>query len=745
MFGPRIRWWTLVVLWIGTWVLGCKPDKGSDADSGADEREDRETAEVGVRSPHLGEGAILDDLGRVWIYPDAPRKEGVLRILATPTDDWLPRQGLPAGREWFLAKQFARSIGRVPQLVVVEDFNDLLGALNRGEGDMAVAFLTQTEERQKEVDFSIPLIYGREVILVRDDDPLLDDPDALDGRTITVREGTAFVETAKELQEEHPNLQIDVVPGSTSKEMLFSDLASGKVDLVMEDEFVGRAVEIYLDELSVGPTVGHVTPIGWAFRKGDDELLGAANLFITARRLAASTRFDPADARKPRNWAEIKEAGTIRVAMRNTAATYYQYRGALVGFEYEMALAFARKHDLVLEIEILPPQVGFGTYLDKGRADIIANWLSILPSRQEKYAFSTPYHRGREVVVGTEDDAGEGLEALDGRTITVRDNTAMWEQLEAIKEANGYGYELQNAPNQENMEQLIDRVASRDIDLTAADEHIYELEATWQEGLGVVATYGEERQYGWMMRKSNPELVAKVNEFMAEFVNSQAYDQLWAAHFVNPKLSGHYALQRISPDARKISDYDDLLRKWATEYGLDWRLVASQMFQESRFNPRARSWVGAQGLMQIMPRTGRDLGLRRPFDPDDNIEAGTRYLAELVERWHRKLPIEEATWFGLASYNAGLGHVLDAQVLAKQQGLDPDKWFDNVEVAIEMLADPKYHRKARYGYVRGEEPAHYVHIIRQQYNGYRRIFDGPESLPEPHVADEDQIDIPMVE
>lgn len=286
-------------------------------------------------------------------------------------------------------------------------------------------------------------------------------------------------------------------------------------------------------------------------------------------------------------------------------------------------------------------------------------------------------------------------------------------------------------------------VASRDVDLTAADEHIYQLEATWQEGIAAVVTYGDEREYGWMLRQSNPELIAKVNEFMAEFVGSKAFNTLWKHHFVEPKLSGHYALQRIQPGAKEISPYDQSIRKWSAEYGLDWRLVASQMFQESRFKASARSWVGAQGLMQIMPRTGRDLGLRNPLDPDQNIEAGTRYLAELVDRWHRKLPIEEATWFGLASYNAGMGHVMDAQVLAKQQGLDPDKWFGNVEVAIEMLADPQYYRKARYGYVRGGEPKHYVDIIRKQYNGYRRLFEGPASLPEPKL-DEQHIDIPMV-
>ncbi|MEZ5476598.1 MAG: transglycosylase SLT domain-containing protein [Thiolinea sp.] len=161
-----------------------------------------------------------------------------------------------------------------------------------------------------------------------------------------------------------------------------------------------------------------------------------------------------------------------------------------------------------------------------------------------------------------------------------------------------------------------------------------------------------------------------------------------------------------------------MFRKYAEQFNLDWRLLAAQAYQESRFDPEAESFAGARGLLQLMPKTARSLGYTRLDDPEISIKAGTHYLDWLRRRFPELTLPEEKLFMVLAAYNAGIGHVQDARRLAKELGKDPDRWFDHVENAMLLLSKKKYYRDARYGYVRGDEPVRYVREIRERYLAY---------------------------
>jgi len=149
----------------------------------------------------------------------------------------------------------------------------------------------------------------------------------------------------------------------------------------------------------------------------------------------------------------------------------------------------------------------------------------------------------------------------------------------------------------------------------------------------------------------------------------------------------------------------------------------AQMYQESRFNPDARSWAGAVGLMQVLPRTAKSIGFHDVRTPDDGIHAGVKYLDWVRDRFDPELPVEDRMWFTLAAYNAGHGHVRDARRLARKLGLNPNRWFGNVEKAILLLSKRKYARQARHGYCRGAEPVKYVHEIKRRYEAYLQVKD----------------------
>jgi len=168
-----------------------------------------------------------------------------------------------------------------------------------------------------------------------------------------------------------------------------------------------------------------------------------------------------------------------------------------------------------------------------------------------------------------------------------------------------------------------------------------------------------------------------------------------------------------------ISKFDELIQRHARNYRMDWLLVSAVAYTESRFNENAVSQAGAKGLLQVMPATGRHLGFSDVGDLESNIEAGTSYLKRLILILNDRVPPQERVNFALAAYNAGLGHVYDAQKLAQQIGLNPHKWFNNVEKAILLLQKSEYAEKAKYGYCRGTQPVAYVAKVRAMEKKFR--------------------------
>lgn len=173
-----------------------------------------------------------------------------------------------------------------------------------------------------------------------------------------------------------------------------------------------------------------------------------------------------------------------------------------------------------------------------------------------------------------------------------------------------------------------------------------------------------------------------------------------------------------------ISHYDKWFIQYSRTIRWDWRLLAAQCYQESTFDPKATSWAGAKGLMQIMPGTADHLGLARSdmYDPERNIEAAVRYLSELEHNFNDIPGRQERTKFVLAAYNGGHFHIRDAMALAQKNGRDPNRWAD-VEPYVLGLAQPQYYNDpvVKYGYMRGSETVDYVQKIYERWNGYRGI------------------------
>ncbi len=652
---------------------------------------------------------------------DAINQRGILRILVhREASGYLPREGYPADIERRLAEDFARDRGLEPVLVAVDDFGELINALLEGRGDVVAANMTVTASRAEQVAFSVGLDSTREMLVGRRGGPVAGGIDDLRGHSVGVLRHTTFWDVAQARLADDEAIEIVPLSSTLGSDAVLDGLAAGDYDFTIQDSNVLDMVQTYRRDVESQFALGERRPLAWAVRQDNPELLAALNRFLTRERLTRADVEDHTD-----DLDGIRERRVLRVLTRNNATTYYLYRGSLVGFEYEMAQRFAAQLGVRLQMVVADDHAQLMPMLRDGQGDMIAAFFTHTEARERQgVRFSRPYHYATETVVGQRRDAVlASPEDLAGRTLHLREVSSYWETAEALQEA-GIDVELAAVPPDMETEQIIARVGEGEFDLTIADSHILESEMTVRDDIHGLLALGEPVAHGWVVREDNPELLAAINSFWDEEYRGLHYNILYRRYFQNETRMRAQRAGRIELTGEgQLSDWDELTRRYAEEYDFDWRLILSQMYQESRFDPEAVSWMGAMGLMQIMPRTAEEIGLQPVTEPEIGIHAGVHYMNWLRERFPDHLPVDERTWFSLAAYNAGIGHVRDARRLAAMQGLDPDRWFGNVEEAILLLSDPQYHREVRHGFVRGREPYNYVRHIRDRYRVYTELVE----------------------
>jgi membrane-bound lytic murein transglycosylase F len=226
-----------------------------------------------------------------------------------------------------------------------------------------------------------------------------------------------------------------------------------------------------------------------------------------------------------------------------------------------------------------------------------------------------------------------------------------------------------------------------------------------------------------------------LNKWIDEKQNGTFFDKLYQKYFIDRR---NY-LERVesgflTSKTGKLCPYDDLLKQHAGELPWDWRLLAAQAFQESRFKPDAHSWAGATGLLQLMPATAKQYGVKNALDPEDNVQGAVKFLKWLDGFWRERIADDnERLKFILASYNCGAGHVQDAQRLAEKYGGNPQSWED-VSYWLLQKSTQEYSTDpvVKFGFCRGLEPVNYVTHILQRYDRYKQFLArrSPKSEPQ---------------
>ncbi len=434
----------------------------------------------------------------------------------------------------------------------------------------------------------------------------------------------------------------------------------------------------------------------------------------------------------------IKEEGVVRVVTNYNSTNYFVYKGTPMGYQLELLQEFSNYLGLKLDIIVNNDLSTNYENLKSGAIDIIASNLAATLEKNEGIKFTHPHSFSRQVLIqqrykpDTESSGNREYNTLirnqldlAGETIYVQKESAYAKRLRNLAQEIGDSINIVEIADYE-VEQLIGLVASGEIKYTVCDENLARVNLNYYPNLDVETAISFPQKLSWAVRSTSPDLVNVINNWLISFKKTSRYSRIYQKYYLN-KRSVHLVDEGFhSIKGGQVSDFDEIIKEESNKFNWDWRLIASLIYQESRFLPRAESWAGARGLMQLMPATANRFGVINTDIPRENIRGGVEFLRWLDERLKSRVENpEERIKFILASYNVGLGHVLDAMNLAEKYGKNPLVWENNVDYYLLHKSEPKYFNDpvVKYGYCRGEEPYHYVTEILERYDHYKNVME----------------------
>jgi membrane-bound lytic murein transglycosylase F len=440
----------------------------------------------------------------------------------------------------------------------------------------------------------------------------------------------------------------------------------------------------------------------------------------------------------------IRNRGKLIAVTDFNSTNYFIYRGEPMGFNYELLKSFSDHIGIDLEIVTQNDLNSAFGMLKTGKADLIAIGLTVNASRKKDILFTEPIDETRQVLIQrkprnwrslTSDDLNHRLirnqMELTNKTIYVQKGSSHVERLHTLAGEIGDSINIIEVPYES--EQLIQNVVNGEIDFTVCDENVALVNATYYPDIDVSTPVSFPQSLAWGIRKNNSDaLLSELNHWIEAYKKTGSYALLYAKYFRNSRSSIIVKSDYYALNTGKVSQYDDMIREYSASINWDWRLLASLICQESRFDPTVKSWAGAYGLMQIMPVTGRNFGIDITSSPENNMKAGIRYINWLHTIFDPKIADEnERLYFILASYNAGPGHILDAMELARKNGKDPEKWNGNVALWLLKKSEPRYYNDAvvKNGYFRGTESVNFVSEVLDRFEHYKNII--PEEINDP--------------
>jgi len=408
----------------------------------------------------------------------------------------------------------------------------------------------------------------------------------------------------------------------------------------------------------------------------------------------------------------IRARGELRVATLNLPTCYYLGAQGSEGLEFELAGAYAARLGVKLTMYTLANERALQAELAAGRADIAAASLTSTPEWSRAGDAAEPYARIPQLVVYQRNGVRpRDTLQLESARLAVRAGSAQERILQRLKAT--VAPQLQWEETAPSAADPVEDVDSGEAQYAIVDARDFSFARHLYPDVQVGFALPEERPVQWLVRRDAPGLLASVNAFFRDLQASGRLAQLLAQGSGDTRRFEYEESREFQEHvAERLPSYRAWFEKAADASGLDWRLLAAIGYQESKWDPRAQSDEGARGVMMLTADTAQSLGLKDRTDPEQSIYAGARYLAQVRAKIPEHIPEPDRTWFTVASYNVGFGHLEDARIITQAQGKDPDSWAE-VRLRLPLLAQERWYSHARRGYARGWEPVQFVDRIQR--------------------------------
>jgi membrane-bound lytic murein transglycosylase F len=420
---------------------------------------------------------------------------------------------------------------------------------------------------------------------------------------------------------------------------------------------------------------------------------------------------------RPNTVEKIRSQGEIVVITRNSPTTYFEDNVGAIGYEYELAKAFAEYLGVELVVKQADTLSDIYSDIDRNKAAFAAAGLTVTQEMNKWVRFSTPYMQVTQQVIYRRGGMRpkQAYDLAKGQLVVTSDSSHAI-QLRELQTSDIPELTWSESPDFETVE-LLQMVATGEVDFTVIDSNEFEMLQAYYPNLAVAFELSGVQPLAWAFPQSRDDSLfqaaesffrnAQTNGLLSE-VRERFYGHLGQLNYVGAKR-----FQKQTD--KKLNKYDDLFQHAAEKNDLDWRLLAAMSYQESHWNPRAKSFTGVRGMMMLTRRTAKELGVRNRLDPKQSIDGGAAYLVKLRKRLPKEIQEPDRTWMALAAYNVGYGHLTDARKLTQQDGGDSSLWMD-VKDYLPLLSQKRYYKKTKHGYARGSEPVSYVQNIRRYYD-----------------------------
>jgi membrane-bound lytic murein transglycosylase F len=410
---------------------------------------------------------------------------------------------------------------------------------------------------------------------------------------------------------------------------------------------------------------------------------------------------------------KILKTGQLNVITSNSAHSYYSYRDQPMGFEFELAKAYAEYLGVRLQLKIVDSWESMTRALKDGSGALLAAGIIITPEREKLVSFSKGYMKiDSHIITHRNNMRINRVEHLAGKSIHITEGSLNHDKLKELRRQH---LDLMIVAHQNlSAEELIQKVDAGAIEITIADSHIASLNQQHYPGAAAKGVICDGQQLGWAVNPKAQKLLASINAFFDTIKENGKFDEIYNKYYGQNADFDYVDLRAFHRRLKsRLSRYSPFIKAAAERHDFDWRLIVAQIYQESHLNPWAKSRAGAKGLMQLLPSTAKSLGVKDIYNPVENINAGVQYLKNLYEHFDIAEK-EDRLLIALAAYNIGQGHIGDARKLARKLNLDPDRW-SSLAKALPMLRYKKYYQKSKYGYCRGNEPVQYIKQIMIYY------------------------------